>query len=86
MTALIWSFDRPLKRAVAVSPYGTYVVIGEDDTRWFVQFTHADCSAASGQPDHAYYRSMEEAFRACQRHGERFSADGSNRFMHTPIP
>ncbi len=88
MAALTWSFDEPQKRAVAVAAHGTYVVIGEDDKRWFTQFTRADRLAKAPAPpaDHAYFFSLDDARQSCQRHADRYSDDGSNRFMTTPVP
>lgn len=91
MEQLKWSFDWPIRRAVAVSSHGTYVISGEGPARWFARFTRADTEQFRrtrhpvGQATE--YTCMADAMRACQRHAEQFSSDSSDRLnVTTPLP
>ena len=92
MSQLSWSFDWPVRRAVAVAAHGTYVIIGEGSADWSARFTRADTEqfrrTAHEVGQHTcHYLSMADAMRACQRHAEGYASDSSDRLtMTTPVP
>jgi hypothetical protein len=89
---LTWSFDWPVRRAVAVANHGTYVIFGEGSSRWAAKFSRADSGLLEKKTGDlsrmpTYYASMADALRACQSHAERFAHNLSDRLMvNTPIP
>lgn len=91
MRQLSWSFDWPVRRAVAVSPHGTYVISGEAQGCWLARFTRAETEEfrRTRHPvgDATEYQCMADAMRACQRHAERFCNESSDRLsVITPVP
>ena len=92
MVHLRWSFDWPVRRAVAVAPHGTYVISGEGPSEWSAKFTRVDTEAfrktqRALDDRGTRYESIADAMRACQRHAEQFSSDSSDRLLIvTPVP
>ena len=91
MRQLEWSFDWPVRRAVAVCAHGTYLISGVATGQWMARFTRADTEPfrRTSRPVSAEtcYPTMADAMRACHRHSEHYSADSSDRFtIQTPIP
>ncbi|MBA3697392.1 MAG: hypothetical protein H0W78_00800 [Planctomycetes bacterium] len=91
MQHLAWSFDWPVRRAVAVSAHGSYVITGEAHGCWTARFTRAGTEQFR-RPAHEVgkapeYPSVADAMRACHRHAERFSDESSDRLsVCTPFP
>lgn len=89
---LTWSFDWPVRRAVAVASHGTYVIMGEGSSRWAAKFFRADSGLLEKNTGDlsrtpTYFACMADALRACQSHTERFVHNLSDRLMvNTPIP
>lgn len=92
MSQLTWSFDWPVKRAVAVSTHGTYVITGEGSADWSARFTRADTeqfrrTAHEVGSSTCHYASMADAMHACQRHADGHTSATSDRLtMWTPVP
>lgn len=92
MAQLTWSFDWPVRRAVAVAAHGTYVIVGEAPGDWSAKFTRVDThqyrrTARDVGQQTCHYPSMADALRACQRHADGYSPQSSGRLtMSTPVP
>lgn len=92
MPHLTWSFDWPVRRAVAVATHGTYVIVGESPGVWSAKFTRVETEqyrrTARAVAVHAcHYPSMADAMHACQRHADGYSPESSGRLtMSTPVP
>jgi hypothetical protein len=88
----MWSFDWPVRRAVAVAAHGTYVIVGEGPQNWSAKFTRVDTeqyrrTARDVGPQICHYASMADAMHACQRHADGHSPESSGRLaLSTPLP
>jgi hypothetical protein len=93
MPLLQWTFDRPMKRAVSVARYGTYVIQGDEQKTWTAKFHRAvdkEKTVVLTREDHGHtmtFEFMAVAMRSCQRHNDSFSSETSGRLSQvTPLP
>jgi hypothetical protein len=90
MSLLRWSFDWPVRRAVAVAHHGTYVIEGTAPHEWLATFTRLYAPGQAGRPLPGTSRSfvtMADAMHACRLHAEQFTSESSDRLSAaTPVP